>query len=145
MTLISRKQFLDTSLALAGAAVGLKLLGCSDDTTPGKDSGAGADGSTADQGTGADSGPSSDGSAGNCLANGATPTIGTNHGHTMSLPKADIAAGVTKTYDIQGTSAHPHSVTVTAADFAKLQNNQSVTLTSTRDDNHTHSVTLVCA
>jgi hypothetical protein len=38
-----------------------------------------------------------------------------------------------------------HSVTVTAAQFAMLQNNQSVSVTSTSGGGHTHAVTIMCA
>lgn len=82
----------------------------------------------------------------NCQQNGASVAIGSNHGHTlMAVSKDDIAAGAMKTYNIQGSSAHPHSVTVTGAMFAMLQNNQTVTVTSSNDDSHTHTVTITCA
>ena len=79
------------------------------------------------------------------MTNGTKAAIGTNHGHAMSVPKADVVAGKEKKYDIKGSSGHPHTVTVAAADFAKLQKDQSVTLTSTTDSSHSHSVTITCA
>jgi hypothetical protein len=76
--------------------------------------------------------------------NGTTVVIGTNHGHALVVSKADVAAGVAKTYNIQGTSLHPHSVMITAAQFAMLAANTSIT-TMSSDDGHAHSVTVSCA
>ena len=39
---------------------------------------------------------------------------------------------------------HTHTVDVSAADFAKLQNNMSVSLTSSSDGGHTHAVIITC-
>lgn len=82
-----------------------------------------------------------------CVVNGTTATIGSNHGHAITVSMADVMAGVDKTYDITGTSAHMHSVTVTAANFASLMNNPdtSVMVTSTSGNSHTHTVTILCA
>lgn len=60
------------------------------------------------------------------------------------VTQADVDAGANKTYDIQGTSNHPHSVTITAAQFAMLKSGQTVSLSSSTDDNHTHTVTVMC-
>lgn len=83
----------------------------------------------------------------NCAMNGTSATIGSNHGHTITVSASDVAAGADKTYDITGTSAHAHSVTVTAANFATLQSNAngSIMVTSTSGGGHTHSVTILCA
>jgi len=81
-----------------------------------------------------------------CLENGATAgSIANNHGHSLVVPAADVSAGVEKTYNIQGSSSHNHAVTVTPADFQALSNNQQAVVTSTNGNNHTHSVTLICA
>ncbi len=80
----------------------------------------------------------------NCLENGTTAGIGSNHGHTLSVSKADVESGVEKTYSIQGDSGHNHDVTVSEANFTSLMNNQSITTTSTNDSGHTHSVTISC-
>lgn len=80
----------------------------------------------------------------NCLDNGTNSSIGSNHGHTLSVSAADVNAGIEKTYGIQGSSTHNHQVTVTANHFATLAGNQSVSITSTAAG-HTHSVTISCA
>jgi len=75
-----------------------------------------------------------------------TPTsaIGSNHGHTITVSLADVNAGVDKTYDITGSSAHAHMATVTAADFAAIKAGTTRMVTSTSGGGHTHSVTVMC-
>lgn len=80
----------------------------------------------------------------NCLENGTSVSIGTNHGHSLTVSKEDVDAGVEKSYSIAGAADHSHNVTVTADNFATLQNNSSVTVQST-SSGHTHSVTISCA
>jgi hypothetical protein len=118
---MTRKEFLGT---LIGA--GAVLAGCGGD-----DGGGGLDGAVTR----------------NCALNGTTATIDANHGHVLTVLKSDVTTGVDKTYDIMGTATHTHSVTVTAADFAKLQSNAngSVMVTSTSGGAHTHAVTIICA
>jgi hypothetical protein len=80
-----------------------------------------------------------------CLANGTTSSIASNHGHSLSVPKEDVDAGVEKEYNIQGTSGHGHSVIVSSGNFASLKNNQSISITSTTGNGHTHPVTVSCS
>ena len=61
------------------------------------------------------------------------------------VPVAHVTEGTERTYDIQGDSAHPHSIVVTEADFAMLAAGMTFTVTSSRDAAHTHEVTLMCA
>lgn len=121
---MTRKEFLEMVIGGVGAAL---LVGC------GGDDGGGGGGA--------------DAPGRSCTTNGTNVTIGSNHGHVLVVSAADVAAGTDKTYDIQGTSAHSHSVTVTAANFASLQSNPSMTvmLTSTSGGGHTHTITIMCA
>ena len=95
-------------------------------------------------------GSSAPGPSGNCAANGSNSIISQNTGHMLIVTKADIAAGVDKTYDIRGTdTTHTHSVTLTAADMMALQKNLQATETSTvgaalGGSPHTHSIQVVC-
>ena len=82
--------------------------------------------------------------SGNC-DNGATGTISSNHGHSLAVSAADVQSGAEKTYTIQGSSGHDHSVTLTAANFTALGNGQSLGVISTAGGGHTHSVTVTCA
>jgi hypothetical protein len=70
--------------------------------------------------------------------------IGTNHGHSMSLSAADVMAGVDKTYDIQGSSAHSHTVDISAEEFAGMTAGTVLSVTSSTDAGHAHEVTITC-
>ena len=83
---------------------------------------------------------------GQCDADGVKDgAISGNHGHVLSVPAADVQAGVQKDYGIMGTATHSHTVTLTADMFAQLQHDQSIMVTSTTDSGHSHVVTAVCA
>lgn len=120
---LTRKQFLSSMLGIAAGAT--LFAACGDDGGGSADAPAGA----------------------NCAANGTTVAIGSNHGHTLVVAKADITAAAAKTYDIKGTSDHAHSVTISAAMFTMLAGNTAVMTTSTgaAGDGHTHSITVSCA
>lgn len=70
--------------------------------------------------------------------------VATNHGHVMSVSTADLMAGAAKTYDIQGSSAHHHTVALTAQNFADLEAGKVVVVTSSTDAGHSHDVTVTC-
>lgn len=74
-----------------------------------------------------------------------TSSIGTNHGHTLTVPLADVTAAASKTYDIMGSSAHTHSVILTPQHFATLAGGGTVTVPSSSGGGHTHEVTVQCA
>lgn len=113
---VTRKQFLG---GLGAGTVVLWLQGCG---------GGGSDGG---------------GGGGNqCGATGAA--ISGNHGHTLTIPEADLSATVDKTYNIMGTAGHSHTVTFTPAQLAMLKSHQSVTVASTTSAGHTHNVTAAC-
>ncbi|MGI9546331.1 MAG: hypothetical protein ACR2MM_03775 [Flavobacteriaceae bacterium] len=127
---MDRKTFIEKTMAVMLIALpAYALVGCS---------------TSEDGGDEPDPNTNTNGQA-NCLANGTQITIGANHGHTLIVANADIQAGAERTYSIQGSSAHDHSITLTAANFSNLQNNDSITVSSTNDDGHTHSVTVRCA
>jgi hypothetical protein len=146
MTMTTRRQFLGQ---LAGSMVGLfgiaTLAGCTkgadDDEDPGPmgpDAGIASnppDGAV----------PPLDAMPPTMMCSAISATIGSNHGHTLTVSAADVSAAVEKTYNIKGTSAHPHMVTITPTMFAKLKSDRTLTTMSTTDSSHAHSVTLTCA
>jgi hypothetical protein len=83
--------------------------------------------------------------AASCNQRGTIAQITQNHGHVLMVTMDDVLAGVDKTYDIMGTSLHTHSVTITAAELAMLQTNQSITTVSSSSDAHTHGIVVLCA
>jgi hypothetical protein len=82
---------------------------------------------------------------GNCVQNGTSVTIASNHGHVLLVDKADVSAGAAKTYDIMGSADHTHSVTVSAANFTQLTGNHAISVQTTVTNAHQHSVTVACA
>lgn len=73
-----------------------------------------------------------------------TETIGSNHGHVLTVTAAEVRTGADVTYHIMGTSSHDHTVTITAAMFQSLVSGMTVSATSS-SAGHTHSITVVCA
>ena len=80
-----------------------------------------------------------------CLANGTKTAITANHGHSILVSATDVENGVEKTYTIQGSSAHPHSVTITASLFETLKTSKEINVGSTSNSGHTHSINVTCA
>jgi hypothetical protein len=126
-------------------------------TPPGTDTGSSSGDPDSSSGTppGTDTGsssgmPGTDSSSGGETSSNACTTdpdvmIESNHGHELVVPLADVEAGVEATYNIQGTSMHPHSVTLTAEHFTMLQQGMQVVVDSSMDAMHTHAVTVSCA
>lgn len=71
-------------------------------------------------------------------------TISGNHGHGFTVSQADVDAGVERTYDIEGTAGHTHTVTITAAQFATIGSGGNLTVVSTTGQAHTHMITVSC-
>ncbi len=85
---------------------------------------------------------------GNCSSTGATPSVGSNHGHSSTtIASADINTATQQTYAIgAGSAGHTHSVTVAASNFTDLKANTSVNITTSADGTgHTHLITINCA
>lgn len=142
--MLTRKQFLRSALDLAAATLGLTVLqacGTPPRPTPVPDASDPERGADASAAPSMDSGPS----AGRCATNGTTVTIGDNHGHVMTVSKEDVAAAVAKTYHIQGTSDHDHTVDLSASDFLQLQQDHAIMTTSSYDAGHDHSIMVACA
>ncbi len=76
---------------------------------------------------------------------GCRGTISSNHGHTLTVPRADVDAGTARDYDIRGSAGHTHTVSLSAADFTLLQTTGSVIVTSSSGAGHDHMVTVNCA
>jgi hypothetical protein len=121
----TRKEFLRSMTSVAVGAAGAALLvACG----------------------GGDEGGSPDAAVRSCTTNGTTTSIADNHGHALSVPRADVMAGTQKMYDIEAAGGHSHIVTVTAAMFTMLQSNTTVMVNSAAGDTdgHTHRVTIMC-
>lgn len=83
---------------------------------------------------------------GNTFSCGAT-AIASNHGHVLTIPVADLNSAVGITYDIEGSSGHVHTVTLTPAQLAQIGSRSAITVTSTLGgfpNIHSHDVTINC-
>jgi hypothetical protein len=63
----------------------------------------------------------------------------------LAIPVADLSSTVDKTYDIQGSADHTHSVTFTAAQLAQLKAGTAVIVTSSTTLAHSHAINELCA
>ncbi|MEO6280932.1 hypothetical protein [Roseateles sp.] len=78
-----------------------------------------------------------------CSSTGAA--ISGNHGHSLSIQAADLNSTSALSYSIQGSASHAHMITLSPTQLASLKAGQSVTITSTTDSSHDHSVMITCA
>ena len=67
-----------------------------------------------------------------------------NHGHSLSIPIADLNSSVAMSYGIQGTADHSHQVSFSAAQLAQLRAGQTVTVTTSASAGHTHDLSEAC-
>jgi hypothetical protein len=67
--------------------------------------------------------------------------VSANHGHEARITAAQLAAGNEVTLQIRGTSDHPHTVVLSAAEVASIAAGQRVGKASSEEDFHTHTVT----
>jgi hypothetical protein len=82
--------------------------------------------------------PSSPSPGGN--NNGATGTITGNHGHVAQITNAQLTAGNAVELNIRGDADHPHTVNLTANQVMQIAARQRVSIESTTDAAHAHTV-----
>lgn len=70
--------------------------------------------------------------------------VGSNHGHTLVVAREDVLAAVDKTYDLTGTAAHGHSVTITEAQFREIAGGAPLRTSSTANG-HIHRLLIKTA
>ena len=68
-----------------------------------------------------------------------------NHGHVLNVSKTDVQNGAEKSYSIDGSASHDHTVVITASNFDLLKTNQSIQVDSSMGGGHSHAVTVSCA
>jgi hypothetical protein len=116
---VTRRDFtLESALALL-AGVTITITGCGDDdnSSPGPTS------------------PSPTPVAG---VNG---SVSANHGHTATIAAAQLTGGNAISLDIRGSATHPHTVQVSAAQLQTIGARQQVSIVSSTDNGHSHTVT----
>jgi hypothetical protein len=70
-----------------------------------------------------------------------TGAVSANHGHAATVTGAVQDAGIAHTLNIQGTSDHNHTVSLTTTDIYNLRTGAAVSKTSSSTGGHTHTVT----
>jgi hypothetical protein len=112
--LLSRREFtLEWALAiLAGATI--TITGCGGDDDPG-------------------TGPSGQGDE--------VGTISANHGHSVTILAAQITSGGALTATLSPGNGHTHTIDLTAAQVVAIGQNQQVSVVSTTNEAHNHTVT----
>jgi hypothetical protein len=137
---LDRKGFLKATFGLVTGGIGLgvaAVVGCGGGSKC-------AVGISCDGTGGTTGGTGGSGAGAACDAHAPAGTIASNHGHVLTVTAAEVKAGAETTYHIMGTSAHDHTVVITAAMFAMLDAGQQVSTTST-SNGHSHGITVVCA
>jgi hypothetical protein len=89
-------------------------------------------------------GSSYSGTAGATAGVGCSNTIAANHGHILAIALADLDSVTDKTYNIQGSAEHNHSVTLTVAQLRTLKTGASVTTISSTTLDHQHDIAITC-
>ncbi len=67
--------------------------------------------------------------------------VAANHGHTATITAAQLQAGNALSLDIRGSATHPHRIDVSGAEVVAIRGGQRVSVNSTTEDGHNHSVT----
>lgn len=71
----------------------------------------------------------------------AVGTVSSNHGHAAVVEAAKLAAPEEVSLDITGTSSHPHTVALSAAEVQQIGAGARVSKESSTDAAHSHTVT----
>jgi len=117
--LLSRREFtLESALAML-AGVAITISGCGDDTTS----------------------PTQNPGGGGTTSGDVPGVVSANHGHTATVKAADITAANVLSLDIMGQATHPHTVSLTASQVQSIGARQRVSVISTTNDGHDHTVT----
>ena len=68
--------------------------------------------------------------------------ISSNHGHEFTISMDDLVKGGTQNYSIKGKSGHPHGLQISADTILQLLQGKTVTVVSSTDAGHSHSVVM---
>jgi hypothetical protein len=112
--ILTRREFtLEWALAVLGAAT-ITISGC-DDSSPG---------TSPSLQTGDKEG-----------------SVSANHGHVAIVRAAQITAANAVAVDIRGQATHPHLIELTGSQLTTVSNGGRVSVVSSTDDGHSHTVT----
>lgn len=69
--------------------------------------------------------------------------ISKNHGHNLILDRSELFTGLTRQYEIQGESRHPHTIEMNAERDLALARSGVIEIESSTDVGHSHLVTIM--
>jgi hypothetical protein len=114
-TLLSRREFtVESALAILAAAT-ITITGCSD------------------SGNSNPTGPTQSGDV--------QGSVSANHGHVAIVRSAQLVSPTAIAVDIRGQATHPHLIELTASQLTTIGGNGRVSVVSSTDDGHSHTVT----
>jgi hypothetical protein len=121
---LTRREFSAESLTVLFAGVAITITGCGGDDSPSPTAPGGSTGGSGDR----------------------SGAISANHGHVATVTSVQLNSGSSVTLNIQGTSDHPHTVTLSATAVTQIRDGQRVSKTSSNDPSaafsaHLHTVT----
>lgn len=68
-------------------------------------------------------------------------SVSANHGHVAIVRATQIAAANAVAVDIRGQATHPHLIELTGSQLTAISNGGRVSVVSSTDDGHSHTVT----
>ena len=125
---LSRREFTVAAALAALSGVAITISAC------------GGGGASPTSSTGA-GGTASGGTTSGTSSGDKVATISANHGHSAVISGAQLVAPAALKLDIRGTSDHPHTVELSAAEVAAIAAGTKTTKESTTDAGHSHDVT----
>jgi hypothetical protein len=68
-------------------------------------------------------------------------SVSANHGHVAIVRAAQISAANAVAVDIRGNATHPHLIELTGSQLTTISTGGRVSVVSSTDDGHSHTVT----
>jgi hypothetical protein len=68
-------------------------------------------------------------------------SISANHGHIAIVEAVRLTSPTAISVDIRGNATHPHLIELTSSQLAMISDNGRVSVVSTTDEGHNHTVT----
>ena len=118
---MSRREFTAESVMALLAGVTITITGCGGTSSP--------------------TSPSTTPSTGGTTQQDVSGTISNNHGHTATVTGAQITAANAVTLHIMGQATHNHDVSLTSDQLRAIAARTTVSVQSTTDAGHSHTVT----
>lgn len=70
--------------------------------------------------------------------------IAINHGHTLVVPIVNVINETASIYTLTMGDGHTHSLSLSTSEMQTLKSSLTITVSTTFDSGHSHSVTITC-